>query len=139
VTDFATLLASAIAPIIAPDGSTAWPLLRLPAGSTLRFELAPGAISHASVHRSVSEIWYVLEGAGELWRKQGEREEIVALAPGTCATIPVGTQFQFRAAQHQGIVLIAVTMPAWPGDEEAAAVAGRWRATVPSALADRGE
>ena len=66
MTDFATLHAADVAPVIAPDGSTARPLLRLPAASALRFELAAGAISRAVAHRSVSEIWYVQDGAGEL-------------------------------------------------------------------------
>ena len=32
-----------------------------------------------------------------MWRRQDEREEIVAVAPGVCLTIPLGTHFQFRA------------------------------------------
>ncbi len=45
------------------------------------FELAPGAVSNAVEHRTVEEIWYVLSGCGEMWRKQGPREEIIPLDP----------------------------------------------------------
>ena len=58
--------------------------------------------SSAVVHRTVEEIWFVLAGRGEMWRKQGEREEIVDLAPGQCLTLPLGTHFQFRASTDRG-------------------------------------
>ena len=38
----------------------------------------------------------MVAGRGEMWRR-GEREEVVALAPGMALTIPVGTHFQFQA------------------------------------------
>jgi mannose-6-phosphate isomerase-like protein (cupin superfamily) len=81
-------------------------------------------------HRTVEEIWYVLAGRGELWRRQAEREEVVALSPGLCVTIPLGTHFQFRAPGPEALVLVAVTMPPWPGGDEAYAVPGPWATTV---------
>jgi mannose-6-phosphate isomerase-like protein (cupin superfamily) len=91
-----------------------------------RFELTAGAVSRAVVHRTVEEIWLVLSGYGEMWRQQGRREEIVALEPGTCLTIPLGTHFQFRASDAGPLAAVAVTMPPWPGDDEATLVQGRW-------------
>ena len=48
-------------------------------------------MSLAVTHRTVDELWYVLAGTGELWRRQGEREEIVPLLPHTAHSIPLGT------------------------------------------------
>ena len=92
------------------------------------FELLPGHTSSAVTHRTVEEIWFFLSGRGEMWRQQGEHEETVALAPGLCLTIPLGTRFQFRATGSEALAAVAVTMPPWPGAAEAVAVAGPWRA-----------
>ena len=61
------------------------------------FELQPGQTSKAVAHRTVEEIWFFLAGRGQMWRRQNDREEIVAVEPGVCLTIPLGTHFQFRA------------------------------------------
>jgi mannose-6-phosphate isomerase-like protein (cupin superfamily) len=114
--------------VVAPDGSDVRVLLRLPGGSMAHFELGPGRASGAVAHRTVDEIWYVLRGRGELWRSQAGREETVALEPGTCLSIPVGTRFQFRSAGDGPLAAVAVTMPPWPGDGEAYEVAGAWPA-----------
>ena len=116
----------------APDGTAVRLLLSLHGGSMAHFELPPGAISHAVTHRTVEEIWYVLAGSGELWRRQGGDERIVPLRPGTSATIPLGTAFQFRAGEAAPLAFLAVTMPPWPGADEAVPVAGNWTPTVPS-------
>jgi mannose-6-phosphate isomerase-like protein (cupin superfamily) len=114
----------------APDGLDVRVLLRLHSGSMAHFELAPGAVSRAVSHRTVEEIWFVLSGSGELWRKQGAREEIIPLAPGVCLTVPLGTHFQLRATGAVPVSAIAVTMPPWPGNDEAVTVSGPWHATV---------
>jgi mannose-6-phosphate isomerase-like protein (cupin superfamily) len=36
-----------------------------------------------------------------------------------------------RAADTEAVSAIGVTMPPWPGEDEAFAVAGPWRATEP--------
>jgi mannose-6-phosphate isomerase-like protein (cupin superfamily) len=126
--DFATMRLPAGRDVVAPDGSDVRVLLRLPGGSMAHFELAPGRISRPVAHRTVDEIWYVLRGEGEMWRSHGGREETVALAPGTCLSIPAGTRFQFRSAGAGPLAAVAVTMPPWPGADEAYAVPGAWPA-----------
>lgn len=111
---------------IAPDGSDVRVLLRLAGGSMVHFTLPAGAVSVAVVHRSVEEIWYVLSGRGQIWRRQGGVDEITELVPGICLAVPQGTEFQFRAGPAEPLAVIAATMPPWPGDDEAVAVTGPW-------------
>ena len=60
-----------------------------------------------------------------MWRREGSRETVVALEPGLCLTIPLGASFQFRNAGAAALSIVAVTMPPWPGDDEAEFVTGR--------------
>jgi len=113
---------------VAPDGSDVRVLLRLGRGSMAHFELAPGRVSQAVAHRAVEELWYILDGQGEMWRRQGERQQTVPLRPGTCLSIPAGTHFQFRAGHGGPLAAVGVTMPPWPGDNEAYEVPGPWPA-----------
>ena len=52
---------------------------------------------------------------------------MTSVKPGVALTIPLGTHFQFRAGA-EGLSFVAVTMPPWPGAEEAFSVEGRWEA-----------
>lgn len=116
--------------VVGPDGSDVRVLLGLAGGGMAHFTLAAGAVSRAVVHRSVEEIWLVLSGHGQMWRRQGEREATVVLEPGVCVTIPVGTQFQFRAGTAGALAAVAVTMPPWPGADEAMPATGPWQPTL---------
>ncbi|GIM89244.1 cupin domain-containing protein [Paractinoplanes toevensis] len=123
-------VALAGAPIVtAPDGSSVRPLCALPgAGSFAHFRLEAGAVAKAVVHATVQEIWYVVGGAGTMWRRRGDIAETVDLRPGLCLTIPLGTEFQFRAAALEALEVVAATMPPWPiaSDSEATVVDGPW-------------
>ena len=103
---------------VAPDGSEVRVLTSLGGGSAAHFRLAPGEVSRAGRHRTVEEIWYILSGRGEMWRSDGGEEEVVALEPDLCLTIPVGTSFQFRAAREAPLSAFGVTMPPWPAASE---------------------
>ena len=115
---------------LAPDGSDVRVLLALPGASMAEFELAAGRVSVAVTHRTVEEIWHVQQGRGEMWRRQGPREEVVALEPGVCLTIPQGTHFQWRALDGGALRVLGITMPPWPGDGEAIVVTGPWPPTA---------
>ena len=127
---FATTRLAAERDAVAPDGSDVRVLLGLAGGSMAHFELAPRQTSTAVTHRSVEEIWLVLAGRGEMWRRQGEREEIVPLEAGVCLTIPQGTHFQFRSLGPTPLAAVGVTMPPWPGEGEAIVVQGPWAPTT---------
>lgn len=127
MSEFSTLRLPAEPTALAPDGSDVRVLLGLAAGGMAHFELAAGKTSLAVTHRTVEEIWFVLSGRGEIWRRQGGREEIVQLEPGVCLSIPLGTDFQFRASDAEGVAVVAITMPPWPGADEAVPVDGPWQ------------
>jgi mannose-6-phosphate isomerase-like protein (cupin superfamily) len=130
--DFGTMRVPDARTAVAPDGSDVRVLLALAGGGMAHFELAPGQTSTAVTHRTVEEIWVFVAGRGEMWRRQGQREEVVDVEPGVCLTIPLGTRFQFRSLGDEPLAALAVTMPPWPGEGEAAVVPGRWQPTVPS-------
>lgn len=115
---------------VAPDGSDVRILLALKGGSMAHFELGPGKTSRAVTHRTVEEIWFIVSGQGEMWRKQDGLAETVEVFPGVCLTIPRGTQFQFRCTGRDPLEAIGITMPPWPGEGEAVLVEGPWQATV---------
>lgn len=127
---FSTQRLPAARDVVAPDGSDVRILLGLRGGGMAHFTLAAGETSIAVEHRTVEEIWFVTSGRGEMWRKNGQREDVVALEPGVCLTIPLGTHFQFRTLGGDALAAVAVTMPPWPGDDEAYAVDGKWPPTV---------
>ena len=112
--------------VTAPDGSEVRILVSVPRGSMAHFRLQPGQVAQAIVHRSVDELWYVIAGQGRIWRKVDETESMTELVPGLSLTIPVGTSFQFRCDGAEPLDIVGVTMPPWPGADEAVFVKGRW-------------
>lgn len=112
--------------VTAPDGLQVRPLLVMRGGSMAEFRLPAGRTGRTIRHRTIEEIWQVTSGQGEVWRDG----EVTALTTGTCISIPPGTAFQVRAGTED-LVVLAVTMPPWPGDDEAEVLSdtGPW---VPS-------
>ena len=115
---------------IAPDGSAVRVLVGLDTGGMAHFELGPGQVVVAVRHRTVGELWYFVQGLGQMWRRLGDHEEIVEVGPGVTISLPVGTEFQFRSTGPEALAAVGVTMPPWPGDGEAVLVDGPWTPTV---------
>lgn len=112
--------------VLAPDGSEVRVLLASSGGSMAHFRLPAGRTSGPVRHRTVTEIWYILAGQGEMWRAG----EVTPLRPGLCLSIPAGVAFQFRATGPVPLDAVAVTMPPWPGPEEAEQAEGPWTPTA---------
>lgn len=125
---FATKHLPSAADALAPDGSEVRLLLSLSGGGLAHFELGPGRTSRAVRHRTVDEIWYITSGRGQMWRKSNDRSESIDIYPGACLTIPLGTSFQFRNLGSDALAAVGVTMPPWPGEDEAILVDGIWNA-----------
>lgn len=115
---------------MAPDGSEVRLLAATLRGSMAQFSLPTGGISVAVCHRTVEELWYFTSGSGKLWRKSKTAEETIDVHPGVSISIPVGCHFQFRCDSSGPLQAIGVTMPPWPGMDEAIVVAGIWKASV---------
>ncbi|MEM7446595.1 MAG: cupin domain-containing protein [Pseudomonadota bacterium] len=116
--------------VIAPDGAEVRILCQTGRGSMAHFRLAPGEIARPVAHRTIDEVWYIVSGAGRMWRKLDDREEIADLRPGISISLPVGTHFQFRCDGNAPLEAVAIAMPPWPGMDEAFAVDGPWEATT---------
>ena len=99
-------------------------------GNMIHSTVPPHQINKATVHATVSEFWYILEGHGEIWRNDGSQSEVTVLVPGAAIDIPVGTAFQYRNVSDVDLKFICVSMPRWPGDAEATYVDGKWQPTV---------
>ena len=120
----------------------ATPDARSPAGADIQFimdgatgnmihsTVPPRQINRATVHATVSEFWFVLEGAGEIWRKDAHDERVTRLEAGVSIDIPVGTAFQYRNIGDVDLKFICITMPPWPGDQEASHLGGAWEPTI---------
>ncbi len=115
---------------IAPDGSEVRLLATGERGSMAHFRLPPGGVSIAVAHRTVEEVWYFVGGRGRMWLRLGDVETVVDAVPGVSLAIPVGASFQFRADGDEPLEAVGVTIPPWPGPDEAYPVEGIWEPTV---------
>ena len=115
--------------VVAPDGSQICELVAVAGGSMVHCALPKGAVSMAVVHATVDEVWYCLAGEGQVWRQREGTESVVDVEPGVSVTIECGTHFQFRSTGDDDLRLVIVTMPPWPGADEARRVSDRWPPT----------
>lgn len=115
---------------IAPDGSLVRLLAQGHMGGMAHFELGPGQVSVPTQHRTVEELWFIVAGWGQMWRERGADAVVIDLRPGVSLSIPVGTRFQFRNTGRTPLAAIGVTMPPWPGSDEAIRVDGVWQPMV---------
>lgn len=110
---------------LAPDGSEIRLLVAGENGGFAHCVLPAGKTSAPVRHRTVEELWYVIEGAGEIWRaREGDSSRVDTICAGDSIRIPVGTSFQFRASADGDLKLLLATFPPWPGSQEAVSVSG---------------
>ncbi len=100
--------------ILAPDGSEVRVLAQAERGSMAHFRLAQGETSIAKQHRTIEELWFFVSGRGEMC----VGDEVCVVEPGVSIMIPPQTRFQFRCLDGT-LDAVAVTMPPWPGEDEA--------------------
>lgn len=112
---------------IAPDGSEIFLLLGPEQGTTrasmVEVVLPVGEVSTAVRHRTVEELWYFLEGRGQVWRRLPDgAEQVAEVEPGLALAMPTGCAFQFRNTGERPLRFLCVTCPPWPGAHEAEVV-----------------
>ncbi len=114
----------------APDGSEIRLLATSGHGATkssmVEVTLGPGQVTRPVRHRTVEEVWYVLEGIGKVWRcpPDADPETVPALdvSPGDSLVIPTGGSFQFTSGPDGPLRFLCHTTPPWPGEDEAVLV-----------------
>ena len=126
--------------VTAPDGSEIRLLVdarhSADRASMVEVTLQAGQVSRPVWHRTVEEIWYILEGKGKVWRCPPGASPAdyspVEVTPGDALTIPTGWRFQFSAANDASLRFLCFTSPPWPGEDEAVAAeeGGLGEATV---------
>ena len=99
-------------------------------GNMIHSTVPSGQINRATVHATVSEFWFVLEGQGEIWRRDKTGERVTDLVTGMSVDIPLGTAFQYRNVGQEPLKFICISMPPWPGDQEATHLDGIWEPTI---------
>lgn len=115
---------------IAPDGAEVRELMANQLGGIAHCILPQGTVSNITRHKTISEFWHILSGKGAIWRRNNHEEQITQLEPGVTIDIPSGTDFQYRSDEGN-LVFICVTMPPWPGADEASYLEqGAWEPTV---------
>ena len=130
----------------APDGSEICLLADARHAATkssmVEVTLPAGQVSRPVYHRTVEEIWYILEGEGQVWRCPPEAASVGPepvegpspqhVSPGDALVIPTGWRFQFAAGPNAPLRFLCHTTPPWPGEDEAVAAerGGLGEATV---------
>lgn len=114
---------------IAPDGAEIRFLCAVAGGSMVHCTLRPGQVTRAVVHQTVEEVWYFLQGQGQVYRRMGGEISVIDAAPGVSVSIPLGAHFQFRCTGDEPLCFIITTLPPWPGDHEAVLVENYWPPT----------
>ena len=112
---------------IAPDGSEIRLLIDGRHGATraslCEVTLPAGEVSRAVWHRSVEEVWYVLEGRGQVWRwpvgEEPDDAHLSNVGPGDALAILPGWRFQFSSSETEALMFLCYTSPPWPGPQEA--------------------
>lgn len=120
----------------APDGrSPAGAEIRLliegETGGMIHSTVPPGQVNRATVHATVSEFWHVLAGEGQIWRRDATGEQTTVLTAGVTIDIPVGTAFQYRCTGPAALEFLCISMPPWPGEQEATIIEGPWTPNAP--------
>lgn len=111
---------------IAPDGSEIRLLTRSEKGSLCLCTLPVGVTTLAVKHKTITELWYFLEGQGKVWRKNHIEEKIDEVKAGVSLTIDPNVSFQFCNTGQQPLKFLITTIPAWPGPDEAVFIEGAW-------------
>ena len=114
----------------APDGSEIRLLATSDNGATksslVEVSLDAGQVTRPVLHRTVEEVWYVLEGTGQVWRCPPDARPAAVPAgdlwPGDSLVIPTGWPFQFKAGSEGPLRFLCHTTPPWPGEHEAVPV-----------------
>ena len=127
-THFETTDLASMASFLSDDGSEIRSLPTVNGVETVHCRLPQGGVIHASRHKTVAQLWYVLSGNGDLWLEGSDgKESIISLKNGVSVTVPLGYKFQFRNTGTQNLDILIVNTTKWSGPGELIPVKNRWR------------
>jgi mannose-6-phosphate isomerase-like protein (cupin superfamily) len=102
---------------IAKDGSEIRQIFQTEEASLVHCTLRPPTVtSVATRNLGINEIWYFIDGRGQIWLKGETGETEKEIGPSTCLSIPAGVHFQFRNTGEEPLTFLCITMPPWPGE-----------------------
>jgi mannose-6-phosphate isomerase-like protein (cupin superfamily) len=98
--------------VVTADGSTIRELCGLPTGGSINQSIAeatlePGEVTERHYHRETEEIYFVLEGEGEM-ELDGERARI---SPGDAVPIPPGAWHELRNVGERPLRILCCCAP----------------------------
>ena len=112
---------------LSDDGSEIRPMPSINGVESVHCLLPKNGVIQASRHRTVSQIWYVLAGTGDLWLKSASgKETLHSLKSGIAMTVPLGYAFQFRNTGEQNLEIFIVNATKWSGAGELIPVKNHW-------------
>ena len=108
-----------VAPFRAPDQLDVQQLAFFDAGEICQFTLAPNRTGRAIRHATVTELWFVHSGTGEVWLRGVADDQPRQLAPGDYFIVTAGTDFQVCNQSTDPLRFLAITTPRFPKDSDA--------------------
>jgi mannose-6-phosphate isomerase-like protein (cupin superfamily) len=112
---------------VSPDGGAEIRhILTSPAGDLTHAVCRAGITSGTHHLPDLNEAYYVLGGAGEIWRANEDRDVVTALRPGRWVAMPAGMRFQYRANFGTSLVFMVVVLPSWRADLFHIVDGGKW-------------
>jgi mannose-6-phosphate isomerase-like protein (cupin superfamily) len=114
-----------------PAGAEIRHLIDGDTGNMIHSTVPSGQVNRAAIHSTVSEFWHILSGEGQIWRRDATGEKTTVLRAGVSIDIPVGTAFQYRCTGTEPLTFLCISMPRWPGHQEATMIDGPWTPTAP--------
>lgn len=115
-------------PFLADDGSIIRTMPHIDQINSVHCLLPKDGVIQACRHKTVSQIWYVTEGVGEMWLKDPSgKESIIPLGKGAALTIPLGYAFQFRNSGEKDLEIFIVNSSPWSGSGELIPVTNHWK------------
>jgi mannose-6-phosphate isomerase-like protein (cupin superfamily) len=119
---------------LADDGSIIRTMPHVGGVQSVQCLLPKEGVIQACRHKTVSQIWYVIAGEGDMWLKDTTgTESVTPLKKGVALTVPLGYSFQFRNTGKSDLEIFIVNATPWSGAGELIPVTNHWAPHVPPA------
>ena len=114
-----------------PAGAEIRYLIEGEAGGMIHSTVPAGQVNRAAVHATVERVLGCLTGQGQLWRGDRTGEDDIAEGRGFHRH-PSRDRTPVSLRRTDPLLFLCITMPPWPGDQEATIIEGPWTPTAPA-------